>query len=93
MCSPKKTNCPLTSCFTVGLVCFAIKNKICQLSYSLFQTCQTGGQWYSETSPFSIPWLRKIGAKLLLRFKTIEWALKGAWVGQLYRYSVTVYVK
>jgi hypothetical protein len=26
------------------------------LSYSQFQTSQTGGQWYSDTSPFSIPW-------------------------------------
>ena len=34
-----------------GLVCFAIKNKNCQLSYSQFQTSQTGGQWYSYTSP------------------------------------------
>ncbi len=24
--------------------------------YSWFQTSQTGGQWYSDTSPFSIPW-------------------------------------
>jgi len=38
------------------------KNKKCQLSYSLFQTSQTGGQWYSDTSPFSIPW---IGSNLL----------------------------
>ncbi len=38
-----------------GLVCFANKNKNCHLSYSEFQTNQTGGQWYSDTSPFSIP--------------------------------------
>jgi len=30
-----------------GLVCFANKNKNCQLSYNLFQTSQTGGQQYS----------------------------------------------
>jgi hypothetical protein len=40
-----------------GLVFSANKNKNCQLSYSRFQTSQTGGQWYSDTSPFSIPWL------------------------------------
>jgi len=40
-----------------GLVCFANKNINCQLSYSWFQTSQTEGQWYSDTSPFSIPWL------------------------------------
>ncbi len=28
--------------------CFYLKNK-------LIQTNQTGGQWYSDTSPFSIP--------------------------------------
>ncbi len=39
-----------------GLACFANKNKNCQLSYSWFQTSQTGGQQYSDTSPFSIPW-------------------------------------
>ncbi len=34
-------------------VCLA---KKCELSYSWFQTSQTGGQQYSDTSPFSIPW-------------------------------------
>ncbi len=38
-----------------GLVCFANKNSNCQLSYSWFQTSQTGGQQYSYTSHFSIP--------------------------------------
>ncbi len=44
---------PLTSCLT-GLDKFVCK-KICQLSYSWFQTSQTGGQQYNDTSPFSIP--------------------------------------
>jgi len=26
------------------------------LQNRLIQTGQTGGQWYSDTSPFSIPW-------------------------------------
>jgi hypothetical protein len=39
-----------------GLVGFANKNKNFQLSYSWFQTSQTGGQQYSDISPFSIPW-------------------------------------
>jgi hypothetical protein len=39
-----------------GLLCFANKNKKFQLSYSWFQTSQMRGQWYSETSPFSIIW-------------------------------------
>jgi hypothetical protein len=29
------------------------------LSYSWFQTSQTEGQWYSDTSPFSIPWINR----------------------------------
>ncbi len=37
------------------LVCFANKNNF-QLSYSWLQTSHTGGQWYSDTSPFSITW-------------------------------------
>ncbi len=41
-----------------GLACFANKNKNCQLSYSRFQTSQTGGQWYSDTSPYSIPFYK-----------------------------------
>ncbi len=29
------------------------------MSCSWFQTSQTGGQWYSDTSPFSIPWFSR----------------------------------
>jgi hypothetical protein len=32
---------------TTDNLCFYLKNK-------LIQTSQTGGQWYSDTSPFSI---------------------------------------
>jgi len=39
-----------------GLVCFANRNKNCHQSYSWFQTSQTGGQQYCDTSPFSILW-------------------------------------
>ncbi len=35
--------------------CFYLQNR-------LIQTSQTGGQWYSDTSPFSIPWFN-ISAK------------------------------
>ncbi len=42
----------LFDCFE--LVCFANKTKN-QLSYRWIQTSQTGGQWYNETFPFSIP--------------------------------------
>ncbi len=38
-----------------GLVCFANKNKNCQLPYIWFQTSETGGQQHSDTSPLSIP--------------------------------------
>jgi hypothetical protein len=37
------------SCMTTDNFCFYLQNR-------LIQTCQTGGQWYSDTSPFSIPW-------------------------------------
>ncbi len=46
---------PLTSCLTgLDLSVLQIKPKIvsCQTD---FQTSQTGGQWYSDTSPFSSP--------------------------------------
>jgi hypothetical protein len=33
---------------TTDNFCFYLQN-------SLIQTSQTGGQWYSDTSPFSIP--------------------------------------
>ncbi len=36
-------------------MCFTNKNKTCQLPYSWFQTSQTGGQWYSDPTPFRIP--------------------------------------
>ncbi len=39
-----------------GLVCFANKSENCQLPYSWFQTSQTRGQRYCDTSPFSIHW-------------------------------------
>jgi hypothetical protein len=48
---------PLTSCLT------GLESAVCQLTIFAFtckadiQTSQTGGQWYSDTSPFSIPWL------------------------------------
>jgi len=46
---------PLTSCFdwfgiscmTIGIFCFYLQNR-------LIHTSQTGGQQYSDTSPFSI---------------------------------------
>jgi hypothetical protein len=34
---------------TTDNFCFYFQNR-------LIQTSQTGGQWYSDTSPFSIPW-------------------------------------
>jgi len=37
------------SCMTTDNICFYLQNR-------LIQTSQTGGQWYSDTSPFSIPW-------------------------------------
>jgi hypothetical protein len=36
------------TCMTTDNFCFYLKNR-------LIQSSQTGGQWYSDTSPFSIP--------------------------------------
>jgi len=36
---------------TTDNLCFYLHNR-------LIQTSKTGGQWYSDTSPFSIPWFR-----------------------------------
>ncbi len=53
-----KYHCTIDLLFDLfGLVSFANNNKNCQLPYSCFQTSQTGGQWYNDTSPFSIPCL------------------------------------
>jgi hypothetical protein len=35
---------------TTDNFCFYLPNR-------LIQTSQTGGQWYTDTSPFSIPWI------------------------------------
>ncbi len=40
------------SCMTTDNFCFYLQNR-------LIQTSQTGGQWYSDTSPFSISWLKQ----------------------------------
>jgi len=34
---------------TTDNFCFYLQNR-------LIETSQTGGQWYNDTSPFSIPW-------------------------------------
>ncbi len=52
-----------------GLICFANKNKNCQLSYSWFQTSQNGGQRYSDSSPFRIPWVNLSLKKIRPRVK------------------------
>jgi hypothetical protein len=38
---------------TTDNFCFYLQNR-------LIQTSQTGGQWYSDTSPYSIPWLSEV---------------------------------
>jgi hypothetical protein len=36
---------------TTDNFCIYLQNR-------LIQTSQTGGQWYNDTSPFSIPWMQ-----------------------------------
>jgi hypothetical protein len=43
-----------------------IDNSYFYLQNRLIQTSQTGGQWYSDTSPFSIPWLKNKDLLLVL---------------------------
>jgi hypothetical protein len=52
---------------TTNNFCFYLQN-------GLIQTSQTGGQWYSDTSPFSIPWVEKFEmcfTSLFLRSKIV----------------------
>jgi hypothetical protein len=42
------------SCMTTDNFCFYLQNR-------LIQTSQTGGQQYSDTSPFSIPCKKNLG--------------------------------
>jgi len=49
---------PLTTCLTgFGISCMTHDNFCFYLQNGLIQTSQTGGQQYSNTSFFSIPWL------------------------------------
>ena len=52
-----KFTVPLTSLFDwFGISCMTTDNFCFYLQNSLIQTSQTGGQSYSDTSSFSIPW-------------------------------------
>jgi hypothetical protein len=54
---------------TTDHFCFYLQNR-------LIQTSQTGGQWYSDTSPFSIPWIHLIRIlQFLLQFFKIYQSL------------------
>ncbi len=88
-----------------GLVCSANKIKNCQLSYSRFQTSQTGGQRYSDTSPFSTPWLmlssifRCYQIHNCQRYDEFVWVGVGVWVWvwvwvyyDLYEHGVTAWL-
>ncbi len=69
-----KCHCTIELLFDwFGLVCFANKNKKMSVDIQLIPN-QTGGQWYSDTSPFSIPcFINKIIAKFLfLSFLSIH---------------------
>ncbi len=43
---------------TTDNFCFYLQNR-------LIQTSETGGQQYSDTSPFSIPWVVQVKHKLM----------------------------
>jgi hypothetical protein len=50
------------SCMTTDNFCFYLQNR-------LIQTNQTGGQRYSDTSPFSIPWTNIVKCSFHLQYK------------------------
>ncbi len=59
-----KYHCTVDLLFDVlGISCTDTDNLCFYLQYRLIQTSQTGGQWYSDTSPFSIPWSHWSGAQ------------------------------
>jgi hypothetical protein len=43
------------------------------LQNRLIQTSQTGGQWYSDASTFSIPWLESKGSFTLAQCQHESW--------------------
>ncbi len=49
------------SCMTTDNFCFYFQNRLIQIS-------QTGGQWYSDTSPFSIPWSNNVVKSVQIQF-------------------------
>jgi hypothetical protein len=55
--------------------CFYLQNR-------LIQTSQTGDQWYSDTSPFSIPWLYTKWPNLLQQFPEASYLVLGVQDGE-----------
>jgi hypothetical protein len=55
----EKYHCTIDLLFDwFGISCMAIDNFCFYLQNRVIQTSKTGGQWYSDTPPFSIPWYR-----------------------------------
>jgi hypothetical protein len=50
-----------------GISCMTTDNFCLYLQNRLIQTSQTGAQWYSDTFPFSIPWVQCLSANLCER--------------------------
>jgi len=51
-----KYHCTIDLLFDwLGIGCMTTENFCFYLQNRLIQTSNTGGQWYSDTSPFSIP--------------------------------------
>jgi hypothetical protein len=60
-----------------GIFCMTTDNFWFYLQNRLIQTSQTGGQWYSDTSPFSIHWLFHTQIHIqVLRFSELSQAAK-----------------
>jgi hypothetical protein len=64
---------PLTSCLT------GLESALWQLTFFCFylpkrpiQTSQTGGQWYSDTSPCSIPWINALRSLSMVLYNIVQ---------------------
>ncbi len=75
------------SCMTKDIFCFYLQNR-------LIQTSQTGGQWYSDTFPLSIPWVssnhrfeRITSCKLTI---ISESAICKKFLGQIWSYTASL---
>jgi len=65
-----------------GITCLRTNNFGFYLPNRLIQTSQTGGEQYSDTSPFSVPWLSALSLSAWIPM-SLETPTKRAGLAQL----------